>query len=200
MTTDLLTAVLDAHGGLAHWQCFSRVSATIVSGGLMFEMKGQPQDPTPRRMTVALQREWASVQPFGADDQRTDFTPGRVAIEKLDGRVVAERDDPRQSFAGHVLATPWDPLQRAYFNGYALWTYLTARFCLRCRAFRSGRLIRSSRTERSCWAAGVVSGRIRQPQSSSGVLFRARPAVGAARLACRRGGGILGNPIHLEFR
>ena len=24
-----------------------------------------------------------------------------------------------------MLATPWDPLQRAYFNGYALRTYLT---------------------------------------------------------------------------
>lgn len=67
----------------------------------------------PRRMTVALHREWASVQPFGAPDQRTDFTPERVAIEKLDGRVVAERANPRASFNGHVLETPWDPLQRA---------------------------------------------------------------------------------------
>ena len=25
---------------------------------------------------------------------------------------------------------PWDPLQRAYFNGYALWTYLTSPFLL----------------------------------------------------------------------
>ena len=49
----------------------------------------------------------------------------RVAIEKLDGRLVAERSHPRESFAGHELATPWNPLQRAYFNGYALWTYLT---------------------------------------------------------------------------
>ena len=85
MATDLLARVLDAHGGLDNWRQFTRVEATIVSGGLMFEMKGQPQDPTPRRMSVALQREWGSVRPFGADDQRTDFTPDRVAIEKLDG-------------------------------------------------------------------------------------------------------------------
>ena len=32
------------------------------------------------------------------------------------------------SFDGHEFATPWDPLQRAYFNGYALWTYLTTPF------------------------------------------------------------------------
>ena len=130
MTTDLLTRVLDAHGGVERWQQFTRVEATIVSGGLLFELKGQRQDPTPRRMTAALQREWSSVQPFGADDQRTDFTPDRVAIEKLDGSLVAERLHPRDSFAGHTLTTSWDPLQRAYFNGYALWTYLTSPFLL----------------------------------------------------------------------
>jgi hypothetical protein len=115
----LLDKVLDAHGGLQRWRSSSMLEATIISGGKLWQIKGQPQDPAPRRMTVALQREWASVQPFGAPDQRTDFTPERIAIEKLDGRVVAQRADPRASFTGHVLETPWDPLQRAYFNGYA---------------------------------------------------------------------------------
>lgn len=127
----LLDAVLAAHGGLDRWRELSSMEATIVSGGKLWEIKGQPQDPSPRRMTVALHREWASVQPFGAPDQKTDFTPQRVAIEKLDGRVVAERINPRESFAGHELTTPWDPLQRAYFNGYALWTYLTTPFFMK---------------------------------------------------------------------
>ncbi|HYB39162.1 MAG TPA: hypothetical protein VEF72_27860 [Mycobacterium sp.] len=70
------------------------------------------------------------MQPFGAADQKTNFTPDRIAIEKLDRRVVAERKNPRESFAGHGLTTPWDPLQRAYFNGYALWTYLTTPFLM----------------------------------------------------------------------
>jgi len=135
MPPNLLTAALDAHGGFDRWQHFSAVDATIVSGGLMFELKGQPQDPTPRRMTAALRDEWSSVRPFGADDQKTDFTPQRVAILKLDGGVVAERLNPRDSFAGHELATPWDPLQRAYFNGYALWTYLTSPFLLALPGF-----------------------------------------------------------------
>ena len=125
MTAGLLDSVLAAHGGLDRWREFSTIEATIISGGKLWEIKGQPQDPTPRRMTVALQQEWASVQPFGAADQKSDFTPQRIAIEKLDGRVVSERVNPRDSFAGHELTTPWDPLQRAYFNGYALWTYLT---------------------------------------------------------------------------
>jgi hypothetical protein len=131
----LLDKVLDAHGGLQRWHSSSMLDATIVSGGKLWQIKGQPQDSTPRRMTVALHREWASVQPFGAPNQRSDFTPERIAIEELDGRVVAERADPRASFTGHVLETPWDPLQRAYFNGYALWTYLTTPFLLTMPGF-----------------------------------------------------------------
>ena len=76
------------------------IEATIVSGGELWQIKGQPQDPTPRRMTVALQREWASVQPFGTEDQKTDFTPGRVAIEKLNGRVVIEEPIPENHSLG----------------------------------------------------------------------------------------------------
>lgn len=126
--TGLLNRVLDTHGGLARWRQVGQIEATIATGGKLWDIKGQPQDATPRRMTAATRREWASLHPFGAADQKTDFTAGRIAIEKLDGAVVAERLDPRQSFAGHALTTPWDPLQRAYFNGYALWTYLNSPF------------------------------------------------------------------------
>lgn len=128
--SDLLASVVEAHGGLERWRRFSEVGATIVTGGDLWGIKGLVQDPEPRRMTVALHREWASVMPFGAADQKTDFTPGRIAIEKLDGTVVAERRNPRASFAGHELETPWDPLHRAYFNGYAMWIYLTTPFAL----------------------------------------------------------------------
>ena len=115
---------------MERWQRFEKVDATIVSGGGLFQLKGMPQDPTPRRMTVWLHEERSSVFPFGAPDQRTMFTPDRVAIEKLDGTIVAERSRPAASFQGHRLEAPWDPLQRAYFNGEALWTYLTTPFLL----------------------------------------------------------------------
>ena len=133
--TGLLDTVLAAHGGLDRWRAFSTIEATIVSGGKLWQIKGQPQDPAPRRMAVALHREWASVRPFGAPYQKTDFTPQRIAIEKLDGRVIAERVNPRESFAGHGLTTQWDPLQRAYFNGFALWTYLTTPFLMTLPGF-----------------------------------------------------------------
>lgn len=126
----LLTEIIAAHGGIDRWNSYEKIDATIVSGGGFFSFKGAPQDPTPRRMSVWLHEQRSSVSPYGAPDQRTMFTPDRIAIEKLDGKTVAERWAPRDSFAGHQMSTPWDPLHRAYFNGEALWTYLTTPFIL----------------------------------------------------------------------
>jgi hypothetical protein len=103
---ELLTKVLDAHGGLERWRSYNKVEATIVSGGGFFALKGILQDANPRRMTVWLHAERSSVTPYGAADQRTMFTPDRIAIEKLDGTVVAERFAPTDSFAGHQMHTP----------------------------------------------------------------------------------------------
>jgi hypothetical protein len=127
---ELLGRILDAHGGMDRWNGFQKVEATIVSGGGLFPLKGVVQDSNPRRMTVWLHEERSSVLPYGAPDQRTMFTPEKIAIEKLDGTLVAERNAPRDSFAAHQMSTPWDALHRAYFNGYALWTYLTTPFLL----------------------------------------------------------------------
>ena len=128
--SDFVEQIIEAHGGLQRWIGLQQVQATIVTGGALWGLKGLQQDATPRRMSVALHEQWASVSPYGAPDRRTAFTPQRIAIETLDGQVVAQRANPRESFAGHAMDTPWDPLQRAYFNGYAMWTYLTTPFFL----------------------------------------------------------------------
>lgn len=126
----LLTDVLDAHGGLTRWQTYDHLDAELVSGGLLYDLKGQHTDQTPRHVRVLLGRVATSIQPFGAVDQRLNFTATRTAIEKLDGTVVAEDADVRPSFAGHGIDTPWTALQRAYFSGYALWNYLNSPFLL----------------------------------------------------------------------
>ena len=149
---DLLTRVLDAHGGLERWRSYNKVEATIVSGGGFFALKGVLQDASPRRMTVWLHEERSSVTPYGAVDQRTMFTPDRIAIEKLDGTIVAERLAPRDSFAGHQMHTPWDPLHRAYFNGYALWTYLTTPFLLAVNGVQTAEI--------EPWREGVETWRV----------------------------------------
>ena len=130
MKNELLEKAWAAHGGLDHWNSFDRVHATIV-----FEMKQTPQDSTPREMRVATKYEWASVTPFGSADQHTDFTPNRIAIERSGGTVVNARLHPAEHAEGKSMDAAWDALDRAYFNGYALWTYLTTPFLLPCRDF-----------------------------------------------------------------
>jgi hypothetical protein len=133
---ELLVKILEAHGGMDRWDGLRTVDATIVTGGGFFALKGMRQDSDPRRVTVWLHEERSSVLPYGAADQRTMFTPERIAIERLDGSLVAERYAAKDSFAGHQMSTPWDELHRAYFNGEALWTYLTTPFLLAMASVR----------------------------------------------------------------
>ena len=122
--------------------------AVVVSGGGFFGLEVLVQDSSPRRMTARLHEERSSVSPYGAAAQRTMFTPDRIAIERLDGTLVAGPRAPRDS-SGHQMNTPWDPLHRAYFNGYALWTYLTTPFLLAMSGVRVGRSSRGRRGQRS---------------------------------------------------
>jgi len=127
---DLLARAIAAHGGLERWNTFNKVSATIIAGGGLLPMKGLEADTNPLEVTVMLHEESASISPFGQPDWRMAFTPDRVAIETTAGTIVRERSNPRAAFAGHVLETVWDLLHRAYFNGYARWTYLTTPFLM----------------------------------------------------------------------
>jgi hypothetical protein len=133
--TPLLANVIEAHGGLSRWNAHRSLAATIVTGGDLWALKGVDQDQTPRTMRIDLHRAWASVEHFGTSGQRTEFSPERIAIVAEDGRVVAARKNPRASFARHDMRTHWDPLHRAYFNGYALWTSLTTPFLLAMDGF-----------------------------------------------------------------
>jgi hypothetical protein len=126
--SDLATLAMDAHGGLDRWRKLKTVSARLLQSGALWKLKGQDGTLNDVHLTVDLRREWASHWPFVQANQHTSFQPDRVAIETSDGAVVEERFNPRESFRGHVLDTPWDNLQLAYFAGYAMWTYLNTPF------------------------------------------------------------------------
>jgi hypothetical protein len=107
---ELLAKIIDAHGGMDRWKAYKKVDVTIVSGGGFFALKGMIEDPDPRGMKVWLHEDRASLLPYGAPYQRWVFTPEKIIIEKVDGTLIAERRSPKDSFAGHQMNTPWDPL------------------------------------------------------------------------------------------
>jgi hypothetical protein len=127
---DLLAQVIDTHGGIDHWNGFEKVEATVSGGGGFFAFKGIVGASNPIRVTVWLHQQRVTLAPFGAADQHASFTPERVAVEKSDGTVIAERAAPRDAFAGHQMSTQWDPLHLAYFAGEAYSTYFKTPFLL----------------------------------------------------------------------
>lgn len=125
---DLRDLAVAAHGGLGRWNELSAVTMHMQTGGALWGIKGQEGVINDSRVRVELHRQQVSHAPFGAPDLHDVYTPDLVTIEDDDGHVVDERADPRASFSGHNLETPWDRLHLAYFAGYAMWTYLTQPF------------------------------------------------------------------------
>jgi hypothetical protein len=134
--TELLERVLKAHGGLNRWQSFRSIEATFLVGGELLQRKfaesshSQPPESEPVLMTVSTSGQVGSQTPFGGPGKRSRYSPNRVALETREGKILNERINPRDSFAGHNLDTPWDPLHLAYFVGYTQWIYLNAPFML----------------------------------------------------------------------
>jgi hypothetical protein len=126
----LLSRVLDAHGGLEDWNRIKRIQATIVTTGALWGMKGLEHEAHACRVDVWRREQRVTLGPSSGSDLHCEYTPDRVAIVDSQGVVIAERDTPRASFAGHVKLTRWDPLHLAYFEGCALWTLFSVPFLL----------------------------------------------------------------------
>jgi hypothetical protein len=136
----LLDTVIEAHGGLDRWNQLDAISAHLVQGGALWTIKGQEGVIADVFARADLHQERESHHPFGAPDRRSSFTPERVAIQTTAGVVVEELDQPRTSFAGHTLETPWSMLQLAYFVSTAMWTYLTQPFTFALPGFQTTEL------------------------------------------------------------
>jgi hypothetical protein len=122
---------IKAHGGLTRWKSFQAVSANLLQGGVLWSLKGKAGVLGTVTVKADLTRQWTSHAPFRLGDQRSIFEPPqRVAIERIDGTILEELRNPRDSFKGHTPETPWSDLQLAYFAGCAMWTYLNTPFLL----------------------------------------------------------------------
>jgi hypothetical protein len=127
---EFIEKILEAHGGLSTWRKFRQVRADLTQGGALWSLKGKDGVLSSTTVTVATDRQWASHAPFGTVAARSEFTGDAIALLDDQGRVIEKRTDPRESFADHVLETPWDDLQLAFFAGCAMWTYLNTPFLL----------------------------------------------------------------------
>jgi hypothetical protein len=126
---DLLGLVLTAHGGLERWNELNhlRVHASIT--GATWSLKGKPDVLREVDIQVDTHQERVITE-FPGKNKRSIFEPQRIVLETEDFRQIDIRDNPKSSFAGHTIETPWDDIHVAYFSGEALWTYFTFPFLL----------------------------------------------------------------------
>ena len=125
---ELPELLIASHGDIERWRSLSTLTAQVKAGGALWGLKGQAGVLDSYTATMDIHRQFSIHSPFGGQNFRSVYTPERVALETLQGEAVQERLAPRDSFADHVLATPWDRLHAAYFAGYAMWNYLTEPF------------------------------------------------------------------------
>ena len=186
---DLLASVLDAHGGVDRWARVHTITARLSIGGPFWGRKGWPEifgDQT--TLELDARRQHIVVTPFNGVDRRSvfDVDPERIVVYTNDGIAVERRDDPRASFAGYEVTTPWDALQVGYFISYACWNYLhravsvhvSGRRDARARALAGGRRDLAA-------SARHVPAIDRHAQHGAGLLLRRR--LHAAADGLRRG-------------
>jgi hypothetical protein len=128
---DLIDFAIQAAGGLERFRSFRSVSAQLHHTGVIWKLKQRDGVLTDSRVTVQLHEQRVSHSPFSPTTDRSIYTPSRVEIRRVDGSLVEALDDPRASFEGYEMETPWSNPQLAYFAGYTMWTYLTSPFLLR---------------------------------------------------------------------
>jgi hypothetical protein len=124
---DLLSDLIEAHGGQSAWTGITRAEASASIRGGLWSRKGWPDALIDTNVSIETRRQVTTYAPFVQQGQSSFFTPERVAILS-GGQVVQERSSPRDAFDGHAVPTPWDLLHLAYFSGYAMWNYLAAPF------------------------------------------------------------------------
>jgi len=131
---DLLKFATDAYGGLGRWNQLNSLTADLSVTGAIWHVKGKPNFLKNIRIELSLHLEKVITHLVG-QNQRFFFTPGRVTLEDENSKLIEARNDPRSAFDGQSYETPWDDLHVAYFDSYALWTYLTIPFLYAHPAF-----------------------------------------------------------------
>jgi hypothetical protein len=123
----LLKLATETHGGVDHWNHLESLKAHLSVTGVLWHAKGRPDVLKDIRIELPLHEQRLTTH-FVGRNKRSVFTPHQVSVEDEQGHIIESRDDPRRAFEGQSFETPWDDLHIAYFNSYALWTYLTIPF------------------------------------------------------------------------
>lgn len=126
----LLKEVLDAHGGLDRWSNARTLTVRLAIGGPFWQLRGFKDAFLDETLDIDIHRQHATFTPWAAAGQHLTFKPDRVTLKTDGGGTVAQLVQPRSSYAGYGVNSPWNALQVGYFLSYAMWNYLTTPYLL----------------------------------------------------------------------
>lgn len=126
-TAELLEKVIDFHGGADFWNQQQGLEAHLNIGGVTWPLKGHDDPLKDVQFKADLHQQKGIWKGIFSTNTSSEFSPLKVSL--LDGDKVEESlFQPKDSFQGHTIETPWSKLQLVYFSSYATWNYLTTPF------------------------------------------------------------------------
>src|SRR5260370_24343131 len=128
--SDLVEHIVKAHGGVDRWRAVRSLEAKVWMGGLLYRLKGYPEGLPGGTMTIDTHNPALTIAPYAKLNARGHYTPDRVWIEDDAGGVIEERKNPRDSFGGHVIETPWDAPHSLYVPGCPLSIFFSHTFLI----------------------------------------------------------------------
>lgn len=126
---------VEAHGGMDYWNSIEALDVEVSASGFLFTAKRRPVLRRVR-MRAATREPRFSFFDFPKPGQTAELIGNdKVRILDSEGKIVAQRENPRAAFRGLRRQFIWDDLDFIYFGGYATWNYLTTPFMLMRKGF-----------------------------------------------------------------
>lgn len=125
---ELLATAIEAHGGLERWRRIKAFTAELSITGAIWHFKGQPDIVRQVTLQASTREQQVRLTPFTAPGLSCLFEEGQLSLIDSDGRIVAHRQHPQQTYAGHTVESQWDYFHAAYFCSYAVWGYFNSPF------------------------------------------------------------------------
>jgi hypothetical protein len=113
--TDLLDLAIEAHGGLSRWRDVESIDFRTTAGGGLWEAKRHSMGLKNVAVHLHAHQPAVAIAPFVDQATTGHFRPDSVWLETPGDGVTYGLSEPRKSFDGHDLTTPWTDLQTLYF-------------------------------------------------------------------------------------
>lgn len=123
----LLDDVLEANGGLTHWNNLKQFTLHLSVAGTLFSRTGNFKELTTEGSTRTQSIRFTGLM---AGERCGSFQPDSVTIERPGGQVLRTWSNPSLLHPDRAKSPITDELYLVFLCGFSIWNYLTTPFLL----------------------------------------------------------------------